>query len=150
MMRPSGRTVSARLATALLLIGGLAGVASADAAVADVPEAPSYVVSPGVTPGAAAGEVCGDADGQGHVDFRIGFGAGQRILVNGVDVGGYDAEATYHVVVECRNVAGQWLATTHIINQTSGLPVFHQLDCAIAGEATQVRVVADDVALSVN
>jgi hypothetical protein len=145
MNRTSGRKVSGRLGLIAVLI---AGALAADIATAEAPPADVYVVSAVLVPGAGGGEVCADVRGQGHVDFRVGFGADHRLYVNGVDAGSYDPHATYGVVVDCRDLGGQWFATTTVVNQGTG-SAFHQACHPIPGAPGEVQVAAEDV-LQVN
>src|SRR5262245_55199233 len=140
-MRMSGRTIW----SALVLLAGLAGSAAGEASSASVPESAFYAVTATLVPGPAGAELCGTDRGDGHIDFRIGFGSDMRLCVNGVDAGPYDPAACYLVTVECHNVFGQWFATTHITNLSTGGLVFAQIGLATTGGAEEVVAAAQDV-----
>ena len=143
-MRTSGRSIAGSLV--FVLLAAFAGVAAAaETWTVDVPVGDAYVVTAVLVPGPTGAEVLGDDKGQGHVDLRIGFGSDLRLSVNGIDAGMFDPCATYLVSVECNRVGVQWFATTHVINQGTGTPVYEQMNYAMPGAAEQVRATAEDV-----
>lgn len=145
-MRTSGRSITGRLGLVLVVFAAFAGVAlAAEIWVEDVPAADAYFVAATVVPGPGGAEVCGSDKEQGHVDFRIGFGSDLKLTVNGIDAGTFVPCATYRVTIVCQRIGGQWFATTNVLNQTTGLPVFQQMNYAMPGGADEVRAVAGDV-----
>jgi hypothetical protein len=111
----------------------------------DLPSESNYTVSAVLIPGAEGAEVCGVDRGQEHVNFSIGFGAGLGLSVNGVDAGSFDPTATYSITVACHKIGCHWFATTHIVNQSTGEPVFEQMNYKMPGAADQAHAIAEDV-----
>ncbi len=144
-MHTSGRSTASRLGLALVLFAALAGAAlAAETWVAPVPPGDAFMATAVLVPGCGGSEVCGER-GNGHVDLRIGFGADLKLSVNGVDAGAFDPSATYRVTVTCQKLGCLWFATTNVVNQTTGLPVFEQMNYPMAGAAEEIRVVAEHV-----
>jgi hypothetical protein len=142
-MRTSGRSAG-RLG--LVLFVALASVAAAaEICAVDVPAGDAYVVTAVLVPGCGGAEVCAGDKDEGHVDLRIGFGGDLSLSVNGLDAGTYDPAAGCLVTIECRKVCGQWLATTRVVNQTTGAAVYEQMNYRMPGAAEEVRAVAEDV-----
>lgn len=147
-MRTSGRSIAGRLGPAFVLFATFAVAAlAAETWVAAVPAGNAYVVTAVLAPGPAGAEVCGDVTGQDHVDFRVGFGPDLKLSVNGADAGTFVPCATYRVTIVCQRIGCQWFATTSVLNQTTGLLVFQQMNYAMPGAAEEVRAVAEDVIL---
>jgi len=143
-MRTSGIAGRARLA--LVFVVAIAGSAlAAETWVQCVPPGNSYVVTAVLVPGCGGAEVCGDNKGDGHVVFRVGFGTDMSLSVNGIWAGEFSPQATYRVTVACQMIGCQWFATTSVVNQSTGVTVFHQPNYPMAGAAEEVRATADDV-----
>jgi len=134
-------SVLGRIAAVALLIAGV--TQATEEWTESVPGGDGFVVVATVEPGVEGAEVSGKGDGQGHVNFRVNFGADLQLSVNGLPGAGFDPMATYSVVVECANVGGQWLATTRVMNVTAGgIVVCEQIGHPIAGGAGYVRAAA--------
>jgi hypothetical protein len=82
--------------------------------------------------------VAGDKD-NGHVNFRVAFGADGELSVNGVPAGAFDPGATYKVTVECHKVLFVWVATTVVRNETTGVDQFAQIGLDLSGATERVR-----------
>jgi hypothetical protein len=144
-MQTSGSSVAGRAGLALVLFAACAGAAlAAEASVVAVPAGNAYVVTAILVPGSGGAEVCGDTNGQGHIDFRIGFGSDLNLSVNGVAAGAFDPGAAYRVTVTCQRLGCEWFATTNVANQATGALVFQQQSYPILG-STEVRVAAEHV-----
>jgi len=97
-------------------------------------------------PGASGSELHGKGGSDGHIDFRVDFGADLLLSANGGAGVGFDPSATYSVLVEWGNADGVWLATTRVWNLSAGgVLVYEQLSHPIAGGADEVRVDAQVV-----
>jgi len=142
-MRTSG--IAARAGLALVCVAAIAGAAlAAETCVQCVPPGNSYVATAVLVPGSAGAEVCG-GKGFDHVEFRVGFGTDLSLSVNGACAGAYCPQATYRVTVACQKVGCLWFATTSVVNQSTGVLVFHQPNYPMPVAADEVRAVADDV-----
>ncbi len=143
-MRTSGIAGRARLA--LVFVVAIAGSAlAAETWVQCVPPGNSYVVTAVLVPGCGGAEVCGGDKGDGHVDFRIGFGTDMSLSVNGICAGEFSPQATYRVTVACQKTGCLWFATTSVVNQSTGAVVFHQANYPMPAAAAEAWAVADDV-----
>ena len=49
------------------------------------------------------------------------------------------------MTVECHKVGCHWFAATHVVNQSTGVPVFEQMNYKMPGAADEVRAVAEAV-----
>lgn len=143
-MRTSGRSIGGR-AGLVLFVAFASVAAAAEIWTVDVPAGDAYFVTAALVPGTSGAEVLADDRGQGHVDLRVGFGSDLTLSVNGVEAGGFDPAAIYLVTVDCRKVCGQWLATTRVVNQTTGSSVYEQMNHRMPAAAEQFRAVAEDV-----
>jgi hypothetical protein len=145
-MRTSGSSKGGRFGLALAFLSAIAGVAvAAEVWTVEAPEGESYTACCTLAPGADGAEVCGDDRGNGHIDFRVGFGADLNLNVNGVDGGPFNPEATYSIVVQCAKIGCSWFASTTIVNEATGEPVFQQMNYKMPGAPQEVRAEAADV-----
>lgn len=143
MMHTSGRSFASRLGLAFVLCSAFA-LGEVTEVCADVPTGDAFLATGVLVPGINGAELLGGDRGEGHTEFRIRFGADLRLSVNGVDAGQFDPSATYRVTVQCESVGCIWFATTHVVNQTTGIPVFCQMNYPMLCAAEQVRIVAED------
>ncbi len=130
----------AAVAIALLASVGLA----TELWMEEIPSANVYVVTASLVPGDGGAEVCGGGKEQGHVDFRIGFDIG-GVTVNGVAAGCFDPGAAYGVTVSCWRCGPHWLATTRVVNLTTGQLVFEQANYKMPAAAEVAWATGADV-----
>jgi hypothetical protein len=144
-MHSSGRNIGGRLGPVFVLLAAFAGAAlAAEDCVEQVPAGESYSVAAVLMPGPNGGEVA-DVKGQGHVNFRVAFGADLRVSVNGADAGAFEPGGTYGVNVFCWEAGGQWFATTHVVNQLTGELIYEQVGFPMPDAGDRVHAAADHV-----
>jgi hypothetical protein len=119
-------------------------VAAAEIQVAGIPIASSYTATAVLVPGCGGGEVMGGKS-DGHVIFRVAFGADGQLNVNGCQGGEFNPAHTYRVTVHSEQVLCLWFATTEVLNETTGAVEFLQVGFRFAPGAEQVTAVAEDV-----
>jgi len=143
-MRTSGSSVGRLGLAALFLMALVSAAVAAQVFTVEIPAgADAYVVTATLVPGSEGAEVLGDR-GDGHVQFRVGFGSDLRLSVNGADAGTFNPLATYVVTVSCQRVGNHWFAST-VVSNGAGQAVFSQANYKMPEAATEALAAAPEV-----
>jgi hypothetical protein len=120
---------------------------AAETMVASIPATSAYTTTASLVPGCGGGEVAGGggSGGGGHIVFRVAFNPDGRMTVNGVEAGAFNPAHTYRVTVHCEQILFQWIATTEVLNETTGVIEFQQQAVEVIGAAEEARAVAQHV-----